>query len=152
MKALFQPGTGIPTRQEELKTPAGRGRLFNARIDQLMQTKQLSYDQAIHEMRTGGDTDDVELLSAMGEQSSEYLKERLDRQIQQRRFDNMKEQAAAAQKDAPEVAKAITAAQRTFNVRMDELTRRGLTTDQAINAMRSDRRDTAILREIGFHD
>lgn len=123
----------------DLTTPEGRREAFNKRIDELTTPKwpdgrKLTTDQALFEMRTGGNADDKVLLEAMGET------------VSHQRTVQLKEEKM---KIAPEVAKASKARRAAFNARITELTGKGLSIDQAINAMRVNPADSVMLASMG---
>lgn len=148
----FAPGTS-EADVFTLDTRAGRARLFNKRIDELMQTKNYkSIDDALHEMRTGGNPDDTDLLASMGESSSLARTEKLKAEKWVQDMRRLGDEVAQAGKAAPEVKAALKAANSreiAFNVRLDALLEKGFSIDQAINQMRANASDAALLKSMG---
>lgn len=132
----FAPGTA-KADLFTLDTREGRARMFKERIDELMRTKGLkTLDDAIYEMRTGGNKDDIALLAAMGEQFSQPLVDRLKADKQEAHFQHLRETAQTAKKDSPEMkaaikvvhetAKAANARKIAVNIRIDDLLAKGV--------------------------
>ncbi len=148
----FAPGTSKADVQN-INTPEGRRSLFNEKIDALTKPKAeggkgLSLDDAIFEMR--GTLEGRELLELMG--LGKHT------QTHQKLLDRMSGMAAikpgCADLADKELLKPITATASAiarnsrlvaFNSRIDELTRKGFSVDQAINQMRANAQDAALL-------
>lgn len=157
MNAPFLPGNyGGPTL--DISTPEGRANLFKKRIEELTKPKPeggrgLTMDQAIFELRTSEDVKDVELLAAMGDAPSVARTEKL--RIEKRNSDltRLAEENARAGIPSPEVAAAmktaVNARSMAFNSRITQLMDKGLTINQAVNAMRANRNDAALLAAMG---
>ncbi len=135
-----------------LDTAQGRARLFKKRLDDLMRPRANgtlpTMDDALFEMRTGGNADDQALLQAMGETTGAHRTEKLKQEKFNKNMDRWAEENAKAKLTSPEV-KAATARNVAFNARITELTDRGLTTDQAIVQMRANASDAALLKAMG---
>lgn len=149
----FAPGTS-KADLFTLDTPEGRARIFKERIDELTRPKSeggkgMTMDAALFEMRTGDNPDDNALLSAMGEAPTHLRREKLREQKQVDDLKRLAEESAKALKTSKEVAAAMNARSIAFNVRIDELTAKGFSTDQAILQMRANPRDAALLVAMG---
>jgi hypothetical protein len=148
----FEPGTS-GADGFTLETPKGRARLFERRIEELTKPKAqggngLTTDEALFEMRTGGNPDDIALLAAMGEPASLARTERLQQERRNEQLTRLAEENARAGETAAEV-KAAMARNVAFNARIDELHRKGFSTDQAILQMRANPKDAALLKAMG---
>jgi hypothetical protein len=157
MNALFDPGSDDGLAPA-ITTPKGRAKLFKKRIEELTKPKAeggpgLTTDQAIFEMRTSEDAKDVELLAAMGDAPSKVRTEKLRIAKHNADLTRIADENAQAHIPSREVAAAMKVAtnarQMAFNVRIDELEGRGLSLDQAINHMRANRTDAALLASMG---
>jgi len=150
-KLEFAPGS--IAEAYDINTPAGRRRLFNQRIEELTApkgdgVKRLTLDQALFEMRTGGNADDYALLEAMGERPSYSRTEHLKTEKLNQNLDRLAQESLQVGKTAPEVAAAMSR-NVAFNSRIDELTRKGFSTDQAILQMRANPKDAEMLKQMG---
>lgn len=144
--------------QLDITTAAGRAHLFKKRIEELTKPKtaggqSLTMDQAIFEMRTSENAEDVALLAAMGDQPSRVRKEKLSQERHSDFLTKLADENARATTPSPEVAAAIksTAVNNramAFNARIEELTQAGFTLDQAILQMRADPDDSRLLEEM----
>lgn len=127
--------------------------MFKERLDELMRTKGFKdIDEALFEMRTGGNSDDIALLAAMGEPSSHHRMEKLKEEKSLAEMHRLAEENARGLKPAPEVKAALKAANAreiAFNVRMDELLDEGFSFDQAILQMRAKGKDAVLLAAMG---
>lgn len=139
-----------------LDTPQGRRHKFNKRIDELTKPKSqggpgLSLDEALFQMRTGGNADDYALLEAMGEKPSPVRTEKLQQQRHIEHLKRLSEENKDASKTSTEVASAIAINDRriAFNSRITELLGRGFSIDQATNHMRANPIDAELLRQMG---
>jgi hypothetical protein len=142
----------------DITTPEGRANLFKKRIEELTKPKTeggpgFTIDQAILQLRTSENADDVALLAAMGDEPSRVRKEKLHQQKHSKFLTNLAEENARATTPSREVAAAmkLAANARTlvFNARMDELMAKGLTIDQAIWHMRANPTDARLLASMG---
>ena len=138
-----------------LETAKGRRHLFQKRLDELMRPppagRGLSLDDAIYEMRTGGNPDDVALLEAMGEKVTPHRTEQLRTERFNERLNRQMEDNKDALKTSAEVAAVLAKNERSiaFNARITELTDRGFSIDQAIAQMRANADDAALLKAMG---
>jgi hypothetical protein len=156
MNAPFIPET-TTAEHYDITTPRGRANLFQKRIEELTKPKPeggpgLTTDLAIFEMRTSEDAKDVELLAAMGDAPSKVRTEKLGIAKHNSFLTRLADENARAAVPAREVAAAMAATNarsRAFNIRMDELQSRGLSLDQAINHMRANPTDAALLAAMG---
>lgn len=146
MKVLYKPGTSYADLFT-LDTPEGRAKLFSDRIDELMR-QGLSLNDAVYELRLSEDPKDVALLEAMGETPSHARAEQLSTERRNQMLDRLAEENASASKPSAEVAAAM-ARNIAFNARITELMGRGLTIDQAVNNMRANEKDAALLAAMG---
>lgn len=149
IKPIYEEGSSI-AEARDINTPAGRRVRFNERVDELMRPtakggKGLTLEAAVLEMRTGGNADDRALLEAMGEKSSHFRDEALRREKFNRDLDRIAQENIEATKTAQEEVAAALSRNIAFNSRMDELTRKGFSTNQAILQMRADPDDAALL-------
>ncbi len=145
----FLPAPDSKEAWYSLDSPQGRGRRFKDRIEELTRPKSeggkgLTIDEALFEMRTGDNPEDRVLLEAMGEKTSHFRVEKLQQQKHLDNLHRLAEENKNALKDSREVAAAL-ARNIAFNVRLDELTALGLSVDEAINKMRSNRDDATLL-------
>src|SRR5205085_760898 len=102
-------------------------------------------------MRTGGNADDAALLEGMGEKSSDFRSEKLRDQKHLENLTLLAEENANALKQSKEVSAALKAKNSravAFNARINELTSRGFSVDQAILQMRANSNDAALLAEM----
>lgn len=155
MHTRFAPNTS-EADLFSLDTPKGRRHFFNKRIDELTKPKAqggpgLSLDEALFQMRTGGNADDYALLEAMGEKPSHFRTEKLQQQKHTDRLKRLAEENLDASKTSAEVASALAISNRrvAFNARISELMDRGFSTDQAITQMRANPNDAALLQAMG---
>jgi hypothetical protein len=156
-----------PAAQVDLETADGRSRRFDERIKELMQplvagNRGRTFDEALHEMRAGGNPEDEKLLELMGEKSSHFRTAALKWEKGLRNIDRAAEENLRPHEVAPEVQAAAdragskTGGQRVpqafrnsslrqnsiaFNARLDELMRPDAngthrTLDEAITYMR----------------
>ncbi len=144
----FQAGTS-KADLFTLDTPEGRARIFKERIDELTRPKSeggkgLTLDAALFEMRTGDNPDDNALLSAMGERPSHFRTEQLTTEKRNRDLDRLAQENLAATKTSKEVAAASR--KLAVNSRIDELHRKGFSTDQAILQMQANPKDAELLK------
>jgi hypothetical protein len=161
---IVQPGGTKTTTQQEadmnstINTAKGRANLFKKRIEELTKPKTeggqgLTMDQAIFELRTSENHDDVALLAAMGDAPSAVRKEKLSQQKHNEFLTKLADENARATTPSPEVAAAMRVATNArsaaFNARMDILMAKGLTIDQAVDHMRANPTDAALLRSMG---
>ncbi len=144
----------------DINTAGGRSRLFKKRIDELTRQKseggkRLSMDDALFEMRTGHHPDDLVLLEAMGATLNEAQKEKLKTDQFNKALTRMAEENAKSIAPSSELQAAIAATnaardrQIAFNTRIDELTRKGFSLDQAITQMRANAEDAKLLAAMG---
>ncbi len=149
-KPGFQAGTSA-AELFTLATPQGRAHIFNKRIDELMRAKGLTLDDAIYELRTSSNHDDQALLEAMGEKPSLHRTEALQTEQRNRMLDRLAEENAQATRKSVEVAAAAARQARdvAFNARIDELHRKGFSTDQAILQMQANPKDAELLKAMG---
>jgi hypothetical protein len=156
MNAPFDPANSSG-QTCDIGTPEGRANLFKKRIEELTKPKTqggpgLTMDQAIFELRTSEDAKDVELLAAMGDAPSKVRSEKLRNAKHNADLTRLADENARAHIPAKEVAAAMAATNaRTmaFNARIDELRSKGLTLDQAIERMRANTTDAALLAAMG---
>ena len=142
----------------DIETPRGRSNLFRKRIEELTKPKEkggpgLTMDQAIFEMRTSTNSDDVALLAAMGDAPSKVRSEKLHQQRHSQFLTQLADENAQATTPSPEVAAAIKLATNerwlAFDARIDEIMTKGLTFDQAIDHMRANATDARLLASMG---
>jgi hypothetical protein len=157
MNSFFDPAYGVV--QADITTPGGRAKLFEHRINELTKPKAqggpgLTMDQAIFELRTSEDPKDVELLAAMGDGPSKIRTEKLRIAKHNADLTRLADENAKAHIPSKEVAAAMAAATNArsmaFNVRTTELVNKGLTFNQAIDHMRANQQDAALLAAMGF--
>ncbi len=151
MKPEFAPGSSIEAAHD-INTAAGRRLRFNERIDELLAMPKpnggkRTFDEALFEMRTGGNPDDDALLCAMGERPSHFRTEKLKTEKRNQDLDRLAQENLAATKTSTEVAAATR--KLAFNSRIDELHRKGFSTDQAILQMRANPKDAELLKSMG---
>jgi hypothetical protein len=161
MKVNFEPGT---SEQDvfTLDTSAGRARLFQKRIDEIIAQlkaggKRATIDDAIYELRQSSDPNDQELLAAMGEKPSAFRTEHLKQEKRSADLHRAAEENAAAQKPSVEVAAAVKAALRAnhergkaLNVQMTDLMEKeGSVPDELYEEMSKVRADEMRLLAIG---
>lgn len=88
----------------------------------------------------------------MGEASSVHRTEKLKQEKFNKDMDRLAEENAGALKTSSEVRAAMKAANSreiAFNIRIDELLAKGFSIDQAINQMRANAKDAALLAAMG---
>lgn len=145
----FTPGTG-ESDIFTLATRQGRAHMLQKRLDELTK-RGLTLDQALYEMRTGGNPADDALLEAMGEKPSHFRTQQLQNQSHTERLKRLAEDNKNAEKTSAEVAATLAKNERNlaFNARVTELTDRGFSIDQAIMQMRMNPNDAALLKSMG---
>ncbi len=112
--------------------------------------KGLTLDEALFEMRTGGNPDDDALLCAMGERPSHFRTEQLKTEKRNQDLDRLAQENLAATKTSKEVAAAMNGRSLAFNTRIDALMGQGFSTDQAILQMRANPKDSELLKSMGL--
>lgn len=153
---LFDPAHGTTL---DVTTSEGRANLFKKRIEELTKPKTeggpgLTTDQAIFELRVSEDSEDVELLAAMGDAPSKVRSEKLRSEKHRSDLTQLADENARAVIASREVATAMKVAANArsmaFNVRVTQIMSEGKTTiDQAIDKMRTIPADAALLAAMG---
>lgn len=146
-----------------LETRAGRANLFQRRIDEILATlkasgKKATLDDALFELRTSEKPEDRELLEAMGVATGWHTSEQLrtERTLgkihatakQTARGAELSSEAKAALKTAQAGNVAVNERRLAFNRRIDALTEKGFTLDQAILQMRANPSGARLLEEM----
>jgi hypothetical protein len=157
MNTPFVPET-TTAEHYDITTPKGRANLFKKRIEEFTKPKTeggpgLTTDQAIFEMRTSEKADDLALLAGMGDEPSKVRTEKLRQAKHNAKLTQLADENARATTPSREVAKAMrlatNARSAAFQSRVDELTAKGYTIDQAIMHMRANAADARLLASMG---
>lgn len=158
MKSQFAVPETTIAEHYNIATSKGRSALFNKRLDELMKPKDqggpgLTIDQAVHELRISQNPDDQKLLEAMGEAPSSHRTEKLQQEKWRNDMTKLADQNAKGTEPSTEIKAATARNSRSlaFNAKIDELTAKGLSLDQAINAMRANTKDASLLTAMGAH-